>query len=82
MSLSGKGRDACLFTLSSGREPAAYTYGTAEPSPPSAHSPHCTLYKYVCAMDLAPRVPVSDVIFGKLLSNHGKCFGSSNFSVW
>lgn len=40
------------------------------------------LYKYVCMTDLAPRVPVSDVIFGELLSNRGKCFGGSNFSVW
>lgn len=53
-----------------------------EPSPPSTHSPHCVLYKYVCMTDLAPRIPVSDVIFGKLLSNRGKCFGGSNFSVW
>lgn len=53
-----------------------------EPSPPSTRSPHCLLYKYVCMTDLAPHIPVSDVILGKLLSNHGKCFGGSNFSVW
>lgn len=40
------------------------------------------LYKYAGTAAPAPRVPVSDVTFGGLLSNPGKCFGGSNFSAW
>lgn len=77
-------REGCLFVYPS---PLAGSQrltpmAASEPSLPSIYSLRCVLYKYVCMTDLAPRIPVSDVIFEKLLSNHGKCFGGSNFSVW
>lgn len=79
-----RGRDGCLLIYP--HPPAASQQFTptaaAASSPPSVRSPRRVLYKYVCMTDLAPRIPVSDVILGKLLSNHGKCFGGSNFSVW
>lgn len=72
MGESEEGKEGCAHFLPPvpGWQPAPDTSGGAG------------LYKYVCMTDLAARVPVSDVIFGELLSNRGKCFGGSNFSVW